>query len=117
MVSSPDAWRRRPRSGRSRPWRPQRGGRTGRGAADVADEAVVGYAALGTCGGGRIVGRGARCLAPIQVRADRVVAELGEPAGDLLRRPVVARHVVDHDDAAARPAALGGGEVGLDLVL
>ena len=54
--------------------------------ADVADQALIGHAALGPGGGGGIVGRRARRFAPVQVGADRVVAQLGEPADDLLGR-------------------------------
>ncbi len=82
----------------------------------VADALVVGHAA-GFHRGGRGVGRlGARRVAVVEVRADRVVAVYGERARDLLRRPVVAGHVVDHHDARVRAGRCRPREVRLDLV-
>ncbi len=79
----------------------------GRGARDVVDELGVGDPALGPDGRGGVVGGGAGRLAVVQVRAEGVVALLGEPPDDLLGRAVVARQVVDHHDATAGAALRG----------
>ena len=67
-------------------------------------------------GRGGIVGRGAGRLAPVQIGADRVVAELGEASGDLLGGSVVTRHVVDDHHATPGLRAAGPGQIGLDLI-
>jgi hypothetical protein len=87
-----------------------------RGPGYVADQARVGHAALGAGRRGSIVGAGARGVAVIEVRHERVVAFRGETPGDLLGRRVVAGHVMDHDHAAERSGAHRPGQVGLDLV-
>src|SRR3984893_8341187 len=85
-------------------------------ARDAAAQACVGDAAVRAGRRRRVVRAGAWGLAPVQVRYDRVVAVVGEVAGNLLGLVVIPGHVVDDDYAAARSLVEGAGAVGLDLV-
>src|ERR1700730_2640357 len=85
-------------------------------ARDVADESLVGYATGDPHRRGRIIGRGTGRLARIQVRGHGVIAVDGEPPHELLGFPVIARHVVDPHDSAARFLGERRRAVGLDLV-
>ena len=82
----------------------------------VAEALLVGHAAGVARRRGRVAGLRARRVAVVQVRHQRGVAVHGERADDLLRRPVVAGHVVQHDHARLRVAVERPGEVRLDLV-
>ena len=79
------------------------------GAAHVADQPLVGHAALGPGGGGGVVGAGPGRLPEVEVGADGQVAVGGELPGDLLGPLVVAGHVVDHHHPTGRGRRRGAG--------
>ena len=78
-----------------------------RGAVDVADELLVGIAALRAHERRGVVRARAGRLARVQVRAERRVPVGREPAHDLLGARVVAGQVVDHHHAAAGAPLVG----------
>ena len=83
---------------------------------DVAEALLVGHAAGVAGRRGRVARLGPGRVPVVQVRHQRGVAVDRERADDLLRRPVVAGHVVEHHDARLVGAVERAGEVGLDLV-
>src|SRR5665213_205683 len=85
-------------------------------AGDVADDLVVGVAAVAAhLGDHRLVG--AVADPAIEARRDRGIAVMGEFARDFAGPLVPAGHVMDDDDAREWAIALRAGVVGFALVL
>src|SRR5262249_6698586 len=85
------------------------------GSLDVAHGAIVRHASRGADARAILLGRRLR-LTEVQVGADGHVPVVRESPGDLLRRPVPAGHMVDHDDAGVGTGSEGPRQVGVDLV-
>ena len=83
---------------------------------DVPHQLLVGDSPAARTAAAASSGARARGLARVQVGAQRQVAVVGEPAGDLLGLLVVAGEVVDHHHAAEGTVGQGLGQIGLDLV-
>src|SRR5262249_40851513 len=86
-----------------------------RGGHAIRHDLVIRDAAVGAYLGGNVVGA-AVSDAAIQIRADGVVAVVGEAASEFLVQLVPTRHVVPEHDAGKRSVSFRPRDVRVDLI-